>query len=57
MHDNVLTIEGVARDVFEFCMVSQWMENGDLLNHLETNPEANRLDLVRPNDTIHSIPR
>ena len=45
-HPNILSIEGVAPKLFEFCMVSQWMENGDMLPYLEKFPGANRLDLV-----------
>ena len=48
-HENILTIEGVARDLFKFCMVSQWMDNGELLKYAIKNPGVNRLDLVRPN--------
>ena len=46
-HENILSIEGVARDLFEFGMVSQWMENGDLLSYALKHPGANRLELVR----------
>ena len=46
MHDNILTIEGVARDLFEFCLVSQWMVNGDILTFVTKHPEVDRLDLV-----------
>ena len=47
-HPNILSIEGVVPDLFEFGMVSQWMENGDLLSYTLKNPGANRLELVRP---------
>ncbi|KAF9646900.1 kinase-like protein [Thelephora ganbajun] len=44
-HPNILPIEGVARELFEFCMVSQWIPGG-LMGHVEKCPEANRLELL-----------
>ena len=55
VHENILAIEGVARDLFQFSMVSRWMENGDLLKYVKANPGVNRLDLVRPNDRISDL--
>lgn len=55
-HTNILTIEGVARHLFEFGMVSKWMENGDLLNYVGKNPEVDRLDLVCLSDVENFIP-
>jgi hypothetical protein len=46
-HPNVLSIEGVAPKLFEFCMVSQWMVHGNILSYLEKYTGANRLELVR----------
>lgn len=48
MHPNILSIEGVAPKLFEFCMVSQWMANGSILAYVTKHPGANRLELVRP---------
>jgi len=47
-HPNVMSIEGVAAKSFKFgfSMVSQWMENGNLLEYMTKYPGANRLDLV-----------
>ncbi|KAF9789406.1 kinase-like domain-containing protein [Thelephora terrestris] len=45
-HENVLSIEGVASNIFEFCMVSQWMNSGNILDYLKINPECNRLELL-----------
>jgi len=45
-HPNVLSIEGVAPKLFEFCMVSQWMVNGNLLSYVEKYVGANRLELL-----------
>jgi len=47
-HPNILPIEGVAPELFKFCMVFRWMERGDILEYVGKNPEINRLDLVRP---------
>lgn len=45
-HANILTIEGVAPKLFEFCMVSQWMANGNLLQYVKMHTGASRLELV-----------
>jgi len=46
-HPNVLSIEGVVhRGIFEFGMVFQWMDNGDLLSYVTKHPEVNRLDML-----------
>jgi len=45
-HPNVMSIEGVAPKLFEFCMVSKWMENGNLSQYVAKHPGANRLELV-----------
>jgi len=45
-HENVLSIEGVAPDLFEFCMVSKWMGNGNMLNYVRTQEQVDRANLV-----------
>ena len=47
-HPNVLSIEGVDSNLFELCMISQWMDGGDVLHYLENFPGTNRLELVGP---------
>ena len=48
-HVNVLRIEGVAPDLFPCCMVSRWMENGNMLEYLNRNQgDIDRLQLVSP---------
>jgi len=47
-HPNILSIEGVAPELFECSMVSQWMPNGNLQGYVTEHPGVNRLDLVRP---------
>jgi len=47
-HPNVLSTEGVAPGLFEFCMVSQWMANGSVLDYVRRYTGVNRLELVRP---------
>ena len=46
-HPNILSIEGVAPQLFGFCMVSRWMENGNILGYIKRYPSTNRLELVR----------
>ena len=45
-HQNILAIEGVAPRVNEYCMVSEWMEYGNILQYLIKHPGAKRLQLV-----------
>ena len=45
-HENVLSVEGVAPELFEFCMVSRWMENGNMLNYVRTQEGVDRARLV-----------
>ena len=33
-------------DLFDLCMVSEWMEYGNLLSYVKKRPDANRLNLV-----------
>ena len=47
-HPNIMTIEGVAPTLFEFCMVSRWMPGGNLLEYMKKYPGADRLELVSP---------
>ncbi|KAF9789395.1 kinase-like domain-containing protein [Thelephora terrestris] len=62
-HPNVLSIEGIAPQLSQHCMVSRWMEHGHILGYLGKHPEANRLDLLigvargldylHQNDVVH----
>ncbi|KAF9643164.1 kinase-like protein [Thelephora ganbajun] len=45
-HPNILSIEGVAPKLFKFCMVSQWMERGNILEYVRKYPEVDRLELL-----------
>jgi len=47
-HPNVMTIEGVAPKLFKYCMVSPWMEGGNMLEYVRKYPKVDRLGLVRP---------
>jgi serine/threonine protein kinase len=56
-HPNVLQIEGVAPGLFPCCMVSRWMENGNLLEYLNRYQAfVDRLDLVSV-DSYYGRPR
>jgi len=49
-HPNVLRIEGVVPDLFPCCMVSRWMDNGNLLDYLNQRREpVDHIGLVRSN--------
>jgi len=45
-HQNILSIEGVAPELFEYCLVSRWMPNGNMHAYIKHFPAANRLELL-----------
>ncbi|KAF9646889.1 kinase-like protein [Thelephora ganbajun] len=59
-NENVLAIEGVQMtDEPKFCIVSEWMEHGDMHTYLKGNESADRVELllgvVRGLNYLHSI--
>lgn len=46
-HPNVVPVFGANADFAEFCVVSPWMPEGELLKYLEKHPGANRVEIVR----------
>ena len=52
-HPNIVPFLGIAQSKTPFlCMVSSWMENGNLAMFLKKQPGANRLDLVSERNII-----
>ena len=45
-HKNVLSNEGFAPALFELCMVSKWMDNGNMQQYVRSHQEVNRMRLV-----------
>ena len=45
-HSNVLSVEGVAPDLFELCMVSKWMAHGNMSTYLRDKENVDRMKLV-----------
>ncbi|KAF9259165.1 hypothetical protein L218DRAFT_843322, partial [Marasmius fiardii PR-910] len=47
-HPNIVPLIGVNADLFEpeFCLVSPWMANDDIISFLKRNPDHNRLQSV-----------
>jgi len=45
-HPNVLPLLGATMTDTQFVMVSEWMENGNVNEFVETHPDADRLGLV-----------
>ena len=42
-----MSVEGVAPGLFEFCMISKWMDNGNMLQYVRTRgSQVNRMGLV-----------
>ena len=46
-HPNVLPLLGVTVSEHRFAMVSEWMENGNIIEFVEKDKPVNRADLVR----------
>lgn len=46
-HPNLLPTFGAAPEIAEFCVISPWMEGGDLHKHLFNYPGVNRVSIVR----------
>jgi len=49
LHPNVLPVTEVSKSeaVFPFWIIAPWMPHGNIIQHTQTNPGANRLMLVR----------
>jgi len=45
-HPNILPLIGVSNTLFPFCMVSPWMENGNVMEYLRSNPGTDRVQLL-----------
>ena len=45
-HANILPLLGVTLAEGRFAMVSEWMENGNINDFIESNPKVNRTELV-----------
>jgi hypothetical protein len=43
----LLPITKVSEALFPFCIMSPWMPGGNITQYTQTNPDANRLALVR----------
>ena len=46
-HPNVLPIIDVSEALYPFCIMSPWTPGGNITQHIQMNPSANRLMLVR----------
>jgi len=49
LHPNILPLKGVSVTLnpSSFCVLSEWMPDGNVMEYAKSNPEANRLRLVR----------
>ena len=52
-HPNIVPNLGVGPDIAAFCVVSPWMQGGDLLQYLANNPGANRVSIVSVHVAYH----
>ena len=46
-HPNVLPLLGVTVSEYRFAMVSEWMENGNIIKFVKKDKHVNRTELVR----------
>ena len=46
-HPNVLPLLGVTVDTGQFVMVSEWMENGNIIEFIRSHQDIDRFELVR----------
>jgi serine/threonine protein kinase len=46
VHENILPLTGVSTTLFPFCMISPWMDNGNLIDYVRSNPATNRVTLL-----------
>jgi len=47
-HPNVLPVIRISEERFPFCIMSPWMQDGNITQYTQMNPGADRLTLVRP---------
>jgi len=45
MHPNVLPLLGVS-ELFPFCIINPWLQNGNIVQYIKKNREVDRLQLV-----------
>ncbi|KAF9647855.1 kinase-like protein [Thelephora ganbajun] len=45
-HENVLSIEGVAPELFDLCLVSKWLGNGNMLQFVRAHVGVDRRGLL-----------
>ena len=48
-HPNILPLLGISvpANAYSFCILTEWMYNGNIMKYTKSNPGANRLQLVR----------
>ena len=46
VHENVLQFHGVDTSLFQLALVYEWGQNGNIMQYLESNPDASRVKLV-----------
>ena len=45
-HRNILPVYGVSTTIAPFCLVYPWYKNGNIMESLKKEPNANRYDLA-----------
>jgi hypothetical protein len=55
-HPSIAAFRGVNTELFQLALVRDWEENGNIIQYIESHPEAPRPTLVPiflPRDIIH----
>lgn len=51
-HENILPFYGVSTDISNFCLVFPWYKNGNIMDYIKENTDANRYDLVSASEPV-----
>ena len=57
-HPNVFPLLGIcmSADPYCFLVLSEWMDNGSVVQYARSNPKVNRLQLVSPLGVSYNFP-
>ena len=55
-HENILPFHGVDTSIFQLALLYDWCDNGNIIQYLESHPDASRPELVTvPPFHAHSV--
>jgi serine/threonine protein kinase len=57
-HDNILPVYGVSSSLApDFCLIFPWYKNGNIMEYLKGNRNANRFDLASSHIQVYKCSR